>query len=77
MSQENVEVMRSTRQRDLPDRLVVRVPALAGLIAGAVFRAKPGSSLRRRLVNLQVKRGFASDGSQRRRAGGAELRPGG
>ena len=52
--------MRSTRQRDLPDRLVVRVPALAGLIAGAVFRAKPGSSLRRRLVNLQVKRGFAA-----------------
>ena len=59
-SQENVEVSGRAAQRDLLDRLVVRFPVLVGMMAGAVLRAKPGSSLRRRLVNLQVKRGFAA-----------------
>ena len=42
------------------DRLLVRVPALARPIAGALLRLRPGSSLRRRLVNVQVERGFAA-----------------
>src|SRR4051812_10353010 len=47
-------------ERDVLDRLLVRAPALAGPIAGGLRRLQPGSSLRRRLVNLQVKRAFAA-----------------
>ena len=47
-------------ERDLLDRLVVRVPALAGLIAARFSRVKPGSSVRSRLINLQVRRAFAA-----------------
>ena len=60
MSQQTGTAPEGAAERDLLDRLVVRVPALAGLIAGMVVRAKPGSSLRRRLLNVQVKRGFAA-----------------
>lgn len=60
MSQELAKAPAGTPERDLLDRLVVRVPALAGLIAGAVLRVKPGSSVRSRLINLQVRRAFAA-----------------
>ena len=52
MSQEN--------ERDLLDRLLVRAPALASLMSGGLRRLQPGSPLRRRLVNQQVKRAFAA-----------------
>ena len=42
------------------DRLLVRVPALAALITGSVRRIEPGSTLRKRLINLQVQRVFAA-----------------
>jgi ketosteroid isomerase-like protein len=42
------------------DGLLVRVPALAGLMGAGLRRVPPGSSLRRRLVRFQVKRGFAA-----------------
>jgi ketosteroid isomerase-like protein len=47
-------------ERDVLERLLVRAPALAGSIAGGLRRIPPGSPLRRRLVNLQVKRAFAA-----------------
>ena len=47
-------------KRDMLDRLLVRVPSLAGLIAGRILRLPPGSSLRRRMIGFQVKRGFAA-----------------
>jgi ketosteroid isomerase-like protein len=47
-------------ERDVLDRLLVRFPALAGLITGGLRRMRPGSPLRRRLVNLQVERAFAA-----------------
>src|SRR3954447_12006796 len=47
-------------ERDVLDRLLVRAPALAGSIAGGLQRIQPGSPVRRRLVNLQVKRAFAA-----------------
>ncbi len=42
------------------DRLLLRVPALASLMAGRTVRLQPGSVLRRRLISFQVKRGFAA-----------------
>jgi hypothetical protein len=47
-------------KRDALDTLLVRVPPLATLMAGGVHRLNHGSSLRRRLLNLQVKRGFSA-----------------
>ena len=47
-------------ERDLLDRLLVRAPALVASIAGGVRRIPPSSSLRRRLVNLQVRRTFVA-----------------
>ena len=47
-------------ERGALDRLLVRLPALATVIAGSVRRIEPGSALRRRLVNLQLARGFAA-----------------
>jgi hypothetical protein len=52
--------VRPRAKRDVLDHLVVRVSALATLIAGGLRRVPQGSSLRRQLINLQVKRGFAA-----------------
>jgi SnoaL-like protein len=60
MSQEPAATERGVPQRDVLDRLLSRVPALTGLMAGRLRRTPPGSSLRRRLVNFQVKRAFAA-----------------
>jgi hypothetical protein len=65
MSQEPVATERGAPQRDVVDRLLLRVPALMGLMTGRLRRMPPGSSLRRRLVNFQVKR-VCRHGSQRR-----------
>ena len=45
-SQEPAIAAHAALERDVPDRLVMRVPPLAGVIAGAVSRVQPGSSLR-------------------------------
>ena len=42
------------------DRLLVRAPALMGLVGGGVRRIPPGSSLRGRMLNWQVRRTFAA-----------------
>jgi hypothetical protein len=60
MSQEPATAPQGKPDRDVLDRLLVHVPALAGSIAGGLTRLPPGSPLRRRLVNLQVKRVFAA-----------------
>jgi hypothetical protein len=60
MSQEPDKPRQRAPQRDVLEQLLVRVPALAGLLAGGLRRMQPGSSLRRRLINRQVKRGFAA-----------------
>jgi hypothetical protein len=49
-----------TLKRDALDRLIVRVPALVGSSARRVRRIPPGSPLRKRLINFQVKRAFAA-----------------
>jgi SnoaL-like protein len=60
MSQEPAATDRGVPQRDVLDRLLFRVPALTSLMAGRLRRTPPGSSLRRRLLNFQVKRAFAA-----------------
>src|SRR3954452_10112598 len=60
MSEELAMGPQSAPERDVLDRLLVRVPVLAGSMAGVVRRVPPGSPLRSRLVNLQVKRAFAA-----------------
>jgi hypothetical protein len=45
-------------QRSAVDRMLVRSPRLSRLAAGALFRVPPGTSLRRRLTDVQVRRGF-------------------
>jgi SnoaL-like domain len=52
--------MKRHPKRDMLDRLLVRVPALAGLMAVCILRLRPGSGLRRRLISFQVQRGFAA-----------------
>ena len=47
-------------ERDALDRLLVRAPFLAGSISRGAQRLKPGSSLRRPLINLLVKRAFSA-----------------
>jgi ketosteroid isomerase-like protein len=47
-------------ERDALDGLLVRFPVLAGSMAERIRRMSPGSALRSRLVNLQVKRAFAA-----------------
>jgi hypothetical protein len=47
-------------KRDMLDRLVVRVPAISAGIGRGVARIPLGSSLRRRVIELQIKRGFAA-----------------
>jgi hypothetical protein len=47
-------------KRAVLDRLLVRRPGLARLMAGAILRIRPGSSLRERLINRQFERGFAA-----------------
>jgi hypothetical protein len=60
MSKEPGKLPQGAPQRDMLEQLLVRVPALAGLLAGGLRRMQPGSALRRRLINRQVKRGFAA-----------------
>src|SRR2546423_5550508 len=60
MSQEPVTAPAGASERDVLGRLLVRVPALAGVMSRGVRRLRPGSSLRRRLVNQQIKRGFGA-----------------
>jgi ketosteroid isomerase-like protein len=60
MSQEPVTPLPGAAERDVLDRLLVRVPALAGAASGGLNHLRPGSPLRRRLVNVQVKRAFAA-----------------
>jgi hypothetical protein len=52
--------MTPANQRSVLDRLLVRVPALATLMAGSIGRIEPGSALRKRLINLQIGRAFAA-----------------
>ena len=47
-------------ERDGLDRLLVRAPVLASSIAAGFRRIPPGSSFRRWIVNLQVKRAFSA-----------------
>jgi len=47
-------------ERDVLDRLLVRVPALAGFLSTGVVRVPVGSPLRQRAVKLQVRRAFAA-----------------
>jgi ketosteroid isomerase-like protein len=47
-------------KRDLLDSLLLRAPAVGTAISTATVRLKPGSPLRRRLINTQLKRGFRS-----------------
>jgi hypothetical protein len=60
MPQQPATASQRAPKRDVLDRLLVRVPALAGSIAGGLRRMQPGTSLRTRLVNVQVKRVFAA-----------------
>ena len=60
MSQEPASTPLGAPERDVLDRLLVRVPALAGLMVRCVRRIQPGSSLRRRLTKLLAKRAFAA-----------------
>jgi SnoaL-like protein len=60
MSQTPATAPQGKPDRDVLDRLLVHVPALAGSIAGGLTHLPPGSPLRRRLVNLQVKRVFSA-----------------
>lgn len=56
MSQEPATASQAPSERDVFDRLVVRVPALGGLIGRGVARLPPGSTARKRLIALQAKR---------------------
>jgi ketosteroid isomerase-like protein len=60
MSQVALIASKGAPERDVLDRLFVRVPALAGFAAGGVMLAKPGSALRRRLISLLLRRAFAT-----------------
>jgi hypothetical protein len=60
MSHDPVTAPPGASERDVLGRLLVRVPALAGVMSGAGRRLRPGSWLRRRLVNQQIKRGFGA-----------------
>ena len=41
-------------------RVLAGVPALVGPVTGGLRRMRPGSPIRRRLLNLQIERGFAA-----------------
>jgi ketosteroid isomerase-like protein len=47
-------------RRDMLDRLLIRVPTLVEWMGAALLRMPPGSALRRRLMSLSIKRGFAA-----------------
>src|SRR5215210_8210725 len=66
MSQENMEIVRTplsttTRpSRSLDERLYVRFPTLLPRIFSAVMRLRPRSRVRRTLLSLTVRRGWAA-----------------
>jgi hypothetical protein len=60
MRKESAAARKGASKRDVLDRLLVRLPVLAVLMAGGIRRIRPGSSLREQLINRQVKRGFAA-----------------
>jgi hypothetical protein len=60
MRKESTTAPKGASKRDVLDRLLVRLPVLAVLMAGGIRRIGPGSSPRERLINQQVKRGFAA-----------------
>jgi hypothetical protein len=47
-------------KRDLLDELTARAPVLSALSTATVARLKPGSELRRRMLDQAVRRGFAA-----------------
>jgi hypothetical protein len=50
----------SQEKRDLLDWLSLRAPAVGTAISTGVVRLKLGSPLRRRLIHLEIKRGFSA-----------------
>src|SRR5438552_6368921 len=69
MSQENVEAVRGVRiplvpetreHRSLDERILVRFPALARLLAAAWARLPHHSRLRRAMLARSVRRGYAA-----------------
>jgi ketosteroid isomerase-like protein len=72
MSQQNVETVRgarialpplserASRRRSLDERLVVRLPALYRLLAGAFMRLPPRSRLRRLMLARRAQRAYAA-----------------
>ena len=46
--------------RDALDVLLARFPRLVKWMGAALFRMRPGSALRRRLMSLSIKRGFGA-----------------
>jgi hypothetical protein len=60
MTKESTTKPKESPQRGVLDRLLVRVPALATVMAGSIRRIEPGSTVRKRLINLQLERAFAA-----------------
>ncbi|HLM31999.1 MAG TPA: nuclear transport factor 2 family protein [Solirubrobacterales bacterium] len=70
MSQENVEVVRGARivvppyrggrRRALDERLAIRFPALARLLAGTFMRLSPQSRLRRLILIRRIQQAYAA-----------------
>jgi len=48
----------SSESRDLLDRVLAKAPSLSARAVALVNRVPPGSPIRRRLINLSIKRGF-------------------
>ena len=59
MSQENVRLARPLR-RGLVDRVLIRAPVLNVVLGSGMARAPAGSQLRRVLVGVTIRRGFAA-----------------
>jgi len=60
MGEESPTVPSRAPKRDVLDRLLVRFPRLARLLAAGARRIRPDSRFRRRLVERQVQRAFAA-----------------
>lgn len=60
MSQAAAIAAQGSSRRHALDRMLVRFPPIAGVVASGVRRLPPGSFARRRLIALQVQRGFAA-----------------